>query len=236
MYVSAIVLAAGKGVRFNSRIPKPLVEIDSQPLVIYCLKILSAHPQIKEIIIVTNPLTRGPILKKIGQYGILKVKEVVLGGIRRQDSVNNGLKAVNNSAGLVLIHDGVRPFLNKKMISSVIAEAGRCGAAIAGVPVKATIKKINSRKSKSPKKEEVIVEKTVNRDNLWEIQTPQVFKKELIVKAYKKFSGKEVTDDAMLVEKLGINVMVVMGSYINIKVTTPEDLVMAEAILKSRKS
>jgi len=233
MYVSAIVLAAGKGVRLNSPVPKPLVKINSQPLVIYCLKALSAHPDIKEIIIVTNSLTRGPVVKNISRYGITKVKGVVLGGCRRQDSVNNGLKAVSNSADLVLIHDGVRPFIDKKMISALIEKAGRRGAAIAGVPVKATIKKVRIRNPKAEKEREFIVEETVNRNSLWEIQTPQVFKREIIAKAHKDFSGKEVTDDAMLAEKIGVKVRVVMGSYNNIKITTAEDLLIAEAIARS---
>jgi 2-C-methyl-D-erythritol 4-phosphate cytidylyltransferase len=116
------------------------------------------------------------------------------------------------------------------MVSSVLKEAKKSGAAIVGVPVKATIKKVKSQKSEV--KSRPVVEKTLNRDSLWEVQTPQVFKKELIMEAYNKFGNSEVTDDASLLEKIGVRVKIVRGSYFNIKITTPEDLVLAEAIAK----
>lgn len=221
MYVTAIVLAAGKGLRFKSKIPKPLVKIKSQPIIIYSLAALNIHPLIKDIVVVAEANNLRNITGRIKQYRINKVIQIVKGGLRRQDSVYQGLQAVDRRSDLVLIHDGVRPFINKDMVSRVIRKAKRYGAAIVGVPVKATIKKIKSK---------FIVEKTLDRDNLWEIQTPQVFKKDLILKAYDKFRNSDVTDDAMLVEKLGVKVSVVLGSYSNIKITTPEDLVVAEAI------
>lgn len=225
MYVTAIVLAAGRGKRFKSRIPKPFIKINSQPVIIYPLKTLSSHPAVREIIVVVDAKNSNKILKQIRRYRIGKIKAVVEGGKRRQDSVRNGLRAIDRRTGLVLVHDGVRPFINRKMVSRVIREASVCGAAIVGMPVKATIKKI---------KNEFIVEKTLNRNNLWEAQTPQVFKKDLILKAYKKFGHSNVTDDAVLVEKLGAKVRAVLGSYNNIKITTPEDLIIAEAIVKNK--
>lgn len=231
MYVSAILLAAGRGVRFSPRISKPLVKIDSKPLIAYSLVALDRHPCIKDIIVVANALNKKDILKIIKQYGAGKVRDVVPGGERRQDSVRNGLEAIDSRAGLVLIHDSARPFIGKTDISAVIKEAKKCGAAILGVPVRATIKKSSSLSAHSFSGSPVVKE-TVSRDNLWEIQTPQVFKKGLISKAYKKYGRSPATDDSMLVEKMGIKVNLVTGSYANIKITTREDLILAEAIAK----
>jgi 2-C-methyl-D-erythritol 4-phosphate cytidylyltransferase len=233
MKVSAIVLAAGRSLRLSrSKISKVLTPINSKPIIIYSLEILSKHPSVRDIIVVVNEQNLKGITNQISDSRIRKIRRIVKGGIRRQDSVINALSVLNRDIDFVLIHDAARPFINRNMVSSLIKEAARYGAAIAGVPVKATIKKVKSKKEKV---KSVFVEKTLNRDNLWEIQTPQVFKKDLIVKAYKKFGRLDVTDDAMLVEKLGEKVRVVLGSYDNIKITTPEDLVVAEAILKSKK-
>lgn len=233
MYVTAIVAASGRGLRFRSKLAKPLIKIGSCALIIYCLNILSKHPYIKDIIVVANSKDLKSIINKIAQYRIKKIKEVVLGGRRRQDSVFNALKAMDSRTDLVLVHDGVRPFIDKKTVSLAIKEAKETGAACVGVPVKATIKKV-TRSPGHQVTSKFIVDETLNRDNLWEIQTPQVFKKGLILKAYEKFGNMDVTDDAALVEKLGSKVKVVRGSYFNIKITTPEDLVLAEAILKNK--
>jgi 2-C-methyl-D-erythritol 4-phosphate cytidylyltransferase len=235
--VSAILLAAGRGERFKSRVPKPLVRLGSKPIVIYSLETLSRHPSIKDVIVVANDKNSREITQKIVQYGIRKVRRVVRGGKRRQDSVLHALCVLENGADLVLIHDAARPFIDKDMVSRLIKQANAFGAAITGVPIKATVKKA----AKSPARlagkvtSPWIVEKTIERDNLWEIQTPQVFKKDLIVRAYQRFARQNVTDDAMLVEKMGKRVVVVPGSYDNIKITTPEDLVIGEAIARKRK-
>lgn len=230
--VTAVILAAGKGLRFKTKISKPLVKINSKPIVIYSLNTFSKHPYIKDIVLVVNKLNRKEIIKKIRQYRIRKIRQVVIGGRRRQDSVMNGLKAIDSRSDLVLIHDAVRPFIDKATISSVIKEAQKSTAAVVGVPVKSTIKSVKASKRQSVKVK-CIVEKTLDRTKLWEIQTPQVFKKDLILEAYRKCANLDVTDDAMLAEKLGAKVKIVPGSYKNIKITTPEDLVIAEAILKS---
>jgi 2-C-methyl-D-erythritol 4-phosphate cytidylyltransferase len=235
MYVSAIVLAAGKGLRLNSGVAKPLVKINFQPIIIYCLKIISKHPSIKDIVVVVNAKTQNKIIKAIKRYRISKIIRVVRGGRRRQDSVYQGLLAIDERTDLVLIHDGVRPFITKGIITSVIKKAKDTGAAIVGVPVKATIKK-GSGAFLTEAKTKVMVVETIDRENLWEIQTPQVFKKDIILKAYEKSGNADVTDDAMLVEKLGVKVSVVPGSYHNIKITTPEDIILAKVILKMQKS
>ena len=230
MFVTAVVVAAGKGLRLKSKTSKPLIKIGSQPLIIYSLNTLSNHPSIKNIIVVANRSNLWAIRSKIKEYRIGKIKDVVLGGEARKNSVANGLKAMDNRTDLVLIHDGVRPFIDKGMISSAIKAAKRYKAAVVGVPVKATIKEIHSSKFKVHSS--LIVKKTLNRENVWEIQTPQVFKKDLILKAYKKFGNADVTDDCQLVEKLGAKVSVVWGNYKNIKITTPEDLVIAKALAR----
>lgn len=238
MYVTAIVLAAGKGLRFESGVSKPLVGINSKPVIIYCLNTLSLHHQIKDIIVAANSENLRNIISKIRQYRIKKVKDVILGGRKRCGSVSNALRVIDSRTDLVLIHDAVRPFICREDVSGVIRVAERYGAAILGVPVKATIKKVKSQKSLPGRqagkvKSEFMVERTLNRDSLWEIQTPQAFRTDIILKAYEKFGNINATDDAFLVEKLGIKVRMAKGSYFNIKITTPEDLIIAQAIAKT---
>ena len=224
--VTAIVLAAGRGERFKSKTPKLLVEINSKPVIIHTLEALSSHPAIKDMIVVVNPKNAKDIIEKFLKYRIKKIEYVVEGGSRRQDSLGNGLSVVGQRSDLVLIHDAARPFIDRDSISRAISAAKKTGAAIVGVPVKATIKEVSGR---------IVVKKTLDRERLWEIQTPQVFIRDLIFRAFQKFGNKDVTDDAMLVEKLGRKVSVVMGSYRNIKITTPEDLVLAEAIAGKKR-
>jgi len=233
-YAAAIVLAAGRGLRFSResgkfKIPKVLAQINSKPILIYSLLALSRHAFIKDIIVVVNAKNSKSIIDKIRQYRIGKIRQIVVGGKRRQDSVLNGLRALDTGADLVLIHDAVRPFIEKNTISAVIKAAKKSGAAIVGVPVKATIKEVTRSQSHNVTGK---VKRTLDRNKLWEIQTPQVFKKGIILKAYEKFGDIDVTDDAVLVEKLGKKVSVVLGSYNNIKITTPEDLIIAKAIAK----
>jgi 2-C-methyl-D-erythritol 4-phosphate cytidylyltransferase len=223
--VSAIVLAAGAGKRLKSAVSKPLIKIGNRAAIIYSLQVLSKHPDIDEIIVVVSASNQKLIRKTVESCFFKKIKNFVLGGNRRQDSVYNGLKAVSFKSDFILIHDAARPFIDNRLVTRVIQAAKRSGAAILGVPVKATIKRI---------KENGRVDKTLDRNNLWEIQTPQVFKKELILKAYKKFLKDNVTDDAALIEKLGKVVKIVLGSYKNIKITTYDDLMFAQAICRSK--
>ena len=228
-HVTAILLAGGRGSRIRSAVSKPLIKINSQPLIGFSLRTLQAHPQIKDIIVVVNARNKIGIAGVIEKSRLTKVIHFVEGGKRRQDSVYNALRFLPEAADLVLIHDAARPFVSAKVVVSAIRIANRYGAAIVGVPVKATIKKV---RGKGVSDKGYVVKKTLDRNNLWEIQTPQVFKKEIIVKAYAKFIDLTVTDDAALVEKLGKRIHVVEGEYSNIKVTTPEDLVLAEAIAR----
>ena len=223
--LSAIILAAGKGKRLNNAVPKPLVKIGRNPAIIHSLSSLDKHPDIDEIIIVLSPANQREIFKVIKSRPFKKIKSFVLGGLRRQDSVYNGLKAVNKKSDWVLIHDSARPFIDSKSITKVILAAQKSGAALLAVKPKSTIK--FSRKGN-------IVTETLNRDKLWEAQTAQVFKKDILLEAYKKYSKSNVTDDASLVEKLGKRVEIVEGDYGNIKITTTEDLLLAGLIIKRK--
>lgn len=219
--ITALVPAAGLGTRMNADLAKPLLKIQSKPIIIYTLQALASHPLITEIVLIFNKegLERARGLVK--EYRITKVSRVIAGGLSRKESVRNGLEVVDSKTELVAIHDGVRPFVDEGSITRVIEEAKVCGAAVLGVPVKSTIKKIGISGE---------IDSTLKRDQLWEIQTPQVFNRELIQKAYLMASKHAVPDDAALVELMGKKIKVVMGSYFNIKITTQEDLLFAEAI------
>ena len=221
--VSAILLAAGSGRRLNSPVCKPLVKICGRPLVFYSLRTLNAHPAIAEIVVVANRANRKAIADIISRYSFRKAKALVLGGKRRQDSVYNGLQAVAGKSKLVLIHDSARPFVRPVDLANGIREARKYGAAILAVKPKATIK--SSRLDNT-------VAQTFDRNKLWEAQTPQVFKKDILLAVFKRYSRDTVTDDASLVERSGKRVKVVEGSYRNIKVTTKEDLLLASVILR----
>jgi len=232
MRVSAILLAAGRGERFKSRISKPLVKLSGNPIINYSLNVLNQHPLIKDIIIVVNSANKKAILSGIKKFGYKKVRSLVLGGVRRQDSVYNALKKIEPTSGWVLIHDSARPFLRARDISFLISQAECSGAAILGVPVKAAVKEVTSRQS--PAASRLVVKRTLNREKLFEIQTPQVFARDLLIKAYQRFGRIDVPDDAALIEKSGGQVVLVPGFYENIKITTPEDLIIAEAIISSK--
>jgi len=238
MYLSAIIVAAGSGIRLGSKVSKALVKIGRLPMIVYSLQALNNHNLVRDIIVAANPKNRQDIDKLIKKYRISKVRDVVFGGLRRQDSVRNSLEAVNKNSDFVLIHDAARPFISEKTLSAVINSARKTGAAIVGVPVKATVKQVqiktvHGRQSMAHSNIRVI--KTIDRSNLWEIQTPQVFNKKTFLNAYLRFGDIDVTDDAMLVEKSGIRVSVVRGTYDNIKITSPEDLIFAQ-ILSRREA
>ena len=221
--VSAILLAAGVGRRLNLSVSKPLIKIGRQPAIVYSLKQFNRHPDIDEIIVVVNAQNIAKVTRSIKPYHFKKIKGLVLGGLRRQDSVYNGLNSVDKNSSWVLIHDSARPFIESDAISRVIKQAKKHGAAILGVKLKATIKLSGTSN---------MVRQTLDRDKLWEVQTPQVFNKHLLLKAHRKYAKEDFTDDAGLIEKLGAKVKIVLGSYTNMKITTGEDLLLAQLIIK----
>lgn len=230
MRVTAIIPAAGLGVRLRSAIPKPLIHLGRKPILFFILETLSRNSWIQQIIIAVRKDTRQEFAQALKKFKSKIKIEIVLGADTRKHSVENCLEKIAPDADTVLIHDGARPLVSEELVGRLLQEAKRNPAVICGVPVKATVKRVSGL---TGKRVSGFVEKTIKREGLWEIQTPQVFKKEVLVQAYKNFRGSLVTDDASLVEKLGIKVKVVLGSYYNIKITTPEDLAFIKAILKS---
>ena len=222
-----IVLAAGSGRRMNSKVKKQFLEIGDKPILVHTLEKFNNCKMIDEIILVTGKdeieFCRKEIIKK---YGIVKVKKVISGGDQRQDSVFNGLKEIENDEDIVLVHDGARPFIADEEIERCILVAKQYKACVLAVRVKDTIKKVD---------EDGNIIKTLDRDFLWSIQTPQVFKTEILRQAHMSAIGQGFigTDDASLVEKFtNIPIKVVEGKYTNIKITTPEDISFGEVILR----
>jgi 2-C-methyl-D-erythritol 4-phosphate cytidylyltransferase len=217
-----IIVAAGAGKRLNSKVPKALVLLKGQPLISYSLKVFESHPGIRGVVIVGA----GGFLSQFIRLtrSLKKVRAVVAGGALRSDSVKSGLQCLSPDTDLVLVHDAARPFVDKAMIDRLILALKKNKAAIVGVPVKFTVKKIDRRT--------LDIKETPDRDLLWEAQTPQGFHKDVLIKAHAKKFKQEATDDAMLVERMGSKVKMVMGDYRNIKVTTPEDIVLARQLLK----
>ncbi|MGE5328977.1 MAG: 2-C-methyl-D-erythritol 4-phosphate cytidylyltransferase [Deltaproteobacteria bacterium] len=228
VFCSAIILAAGKGTRMEAKINKVYMEIAQKPIAARTLEVFEESPLINEIIVVINERDKHYYEEKIGGSFNPKIKAVVFGGKRRQDSVSNGLKQVSQQAEIVLVHDCARPLVTCDIIERSLAGAAEYGAVCVGMPVKDTIKIVGK---------DGFVSETLPRDILWSVQTPQAFKKELLVQAHNRAEALDIqaTDDAMLVEMLGHRIKVIEGSYENIKITTPEDIAIAEAILKYRE-
>jgi 2-C-methyl-D-erythritol 4-phosphate cytidylyltransferase len=210
---------------------KPYLDLAGRPVLAHTLTVFQASPLVDEILVVVAEGDEQDCVREvITPYRIDKVDQVVTGGETRQESVFNGLQELEAQAScphLVIIHDGVRPFVTEEMIKNTLESASKWGAATVAVPVKDTIKEADG---------ENFVAKTLDRRQLWAIQTPQAFKYGLILQAhlYAHENHIQVTDDASLIEQLGIHrVRLVMGTYENIKLTTPCDLVTARAILES---
>jgi len=222
MKIFAIVPAAGSGRRLNRRVNKPFIKLGSKPLLAHALEALNNSHYIDGIVLVVAEKSIEKTRNLVEKYRLSKVKFIVKGGKSRSDSVANGLKMIDKSVDYVLIHDGVRPFLEEGIIKKAVFKVKRYQAACVCVKPKQTVKSRNNG----------FIINTLKRDSLLEAQTPQVFKRDIILEAYrnKKLLGK-VTDDASLVEELGYKVAVVPGSYRNIKITTEEDLLLAEALI-----
>lgn len=222
--VSVVIAAAGKGSRMGLDMNKQYHEIQGKAVLARTIQKFETSGLIHEIIIVAHE-AEIEFCKKyiVEKYGFTKVKMIVVGGATRQQSVYNGLRKVSPECGVVLIHDGARPFVDLLSIADAINAAKDYGVAVVGVPAKDTIKQADR---------DDFVEKTVDRNSLWYIQTPQAFQYELIMKAHRKAAedGFDGTDDAVLAERMGLKVKLIMGSYYNIKITTREDLIIAEAI------
>ena len=221
--VGAIIVAAGRSRRMGG-IDKIFASLEGKPLLAHTVDVFQRCSAIDQAVIVVSKDKLEDGQRLVREHRWSKVVEVCLGGSRRQDSVREGLKRLSGCRWVV-IHDGSRPCLSADLIERGLEQARDTGAAIAAIPVKDTIKVVSS---------DGFVENTPIRDSLRAIQTPQVFRFDIINEVYKKDQG-EVTDDATLVEQMGYKVKVYPGSDTNIKVTTAEDLSLAETILRSRK-
>ena len=227
---TAIVLAAGQGKRMNSKVQKQFMELDGMPVLCYSLRCFQESPLIRDVILVTGEeyvfWCKEEIVEK---YGFTKVSAVVSGGKERYDSVYEGLLSCENS-DFVLIHDGARPFITEEIIRRGIQGVEKTGACVIGMPSKDTVKIADTQG---------YVAETPDRSTVWTIQTPQIFEYRLIREAHEKIRCRDmsaITDDAMVVEQeTGVKVALVEGSYKNIKITTPEDLDIAEIFLKALK-
>jgi len=212
----------------GASIPKQYLDLAGQPIAMYSLQVFARMPEVFEIVVVCNPEYRGLFEQ---YYGLLIRKPRLVfaePGTERQDSVSNGFKASDRSrAAVVAIHDSARPLVSAEDTQACIADALEVGAAVLGVAVKPTIKEV---------REDGSVVKTLKRANLWEVQTPQVIKPDLLQAGFElvQREGLEVTDDVSIIEALGQPVRVTKGSYTNIKVTTPDDMIVAEGFLKER--
>jgi 2-C-methyl-D-erythritol 4-phosphate cytidylyltransferase len=218
--VGVVIVAAGSAQRMGG-INKLFIPLGGKPLLAWSVDTCQGCSFITQIVLVLNDkdLNRGEKLKQ--GRGWSKVT-LCPGGVRRQDSVREGLRQIGD-CDWVMIHDGVRPFLTLDLIEDGLRIARETGAAVAAMPVKDTIKLAGSEK---------LIKETLQRDRLWAAQTPQIFSFDVITRAYEKLT-EEVTDDAAAVECLGYKVKLYMGDYKNIKVTTPEDLALARIIAKS---
>lgn len=228
--ITAIVPAAGLGRRFGASQKKPFAELDGIPLLIHVLKRLHTVSPIREIIPVLRKEDMGKGLELIEAYKLKKVKRIAPGGKERQDSVYNALCLVKNGA-LILIHDGVRPLVSQELILRLLSEVSdkknSIDGVVSGLPVKETLKEVT---------DDGLVVSTARRERFWTIQTPQIFRINVLKKAYRKAykDGFFATDDSALVERIGGNVKVILGDPLNIKVTTPEDMEIVKYLLKRK--
>src|SRR3990172_2349806 len=229
MKVTAIITAAGKGKRMLHSVPKHFIRLEDKPVLAHTLDVFERCPYVNQVLVVSRSGEENYCLKEVVEkYGYKKVLKIVIGGDRRQDSVYNGIKELDEDTDIILVHDGVRPFVSQNTLSNAIKLAMFADGVVTAVPVKDTIKDVG---------DDGIIRSTPDRSAMWYAQTPQVFKRRILEEAYlraynDKFTG---TDESSLVERLGYKVKIVEGTADNIKITTKEDLLFAEVILMMQK-
>ena len=222
MKVGAIIPAAGRGKRIGASVPKQFLEIQGKPLLHHTLTVFASCKLIDYVVLVMPQADVDEMGEDwLNKYDI--VREVVVGGEQRQDSVYNGFNSLEEGTDIVVVHDGVRPFTTPQMITATVEAAQQHGAAITAIPVSDTVKQAADG----------FVKQTVSRDGLWRVQTPQAFQYGLLQQAFKKAKKDSYygTDEGSLVEYLGERVKIVPGSELNIKITRKEDLVLGESLL-----
>jgi 2-C-methyl-D-erythritol 4-phosphate cytidylyltransferase len=224
---SVILPAAGKSTRFREKEKKPFTNLDGRAIWLRTAELFITRDDVCQTLIVVAPEDQEMFRRRYAANLAFMNVQIVDGGKERFDSVANALQAVKDEAEFVAIHDAVRPCLTKELIDNVFAEAVKTGAAMLAVPVNDTLKRATTQN---------VVETTLSREGLWLAQTPQVFRKDWLLQAYLKREklGKLITDDGQLLEAAGHAVHLILGSPNNLKITSKEDLLLAEAILKAR--
>ena len=222
---AVILPAAGKSSRFRDpHYKKPFVPLENRPVWLHAAEKFTNRSDVQQTLLVISPEDREAFQAKIGANAALLGIEIVDGGAERADSVANALARVRETIDFVAIHDAARPCIADDWIDAVFAAAVKSGAAILAVPISGTLKRVAADKA---------IAETVSREGLWEAQTPQVFRRQLLIDAYARRGNAPATDDAQLVERLGHKVSVVPGSAMNLKITTKDDLRLASAVLKA---
>lgn len=223
--VSAVVAAAGLSKRFSTHGKKQFAELGGKPLLTYCLSTFESSELIASVVVVVPEDEISRSREMLGDFGFEKVSSVVGGGEKRYLSVRNGFRATPRESDMVLIHDAARPFVDNDTIKRVVEECARSGVSICAVPVTDTLKRADERNS--------FVSGTVSRERLWRAQTPQVFRREILEEIYLSSDMGELgaTDESVLAEIRGARVGMVMGSNLNMKITTVDDFKIAEFIV-----
>jgi 2-C-methyl-D-erythritol 4-phosphate cytidylyltransferase len=222
---AVILPAAGKSSRFrDAYYKKPFVPLEGRPVWLHAAEKFTSRSDVKQTLLVVTPEDRETVQSKFGANAALLGIELVDGGAERSDSVAAALARVSAEIEYVAVHDAARPCLAEEWIDAVFTAAAKTGAALLATPVSGTVKRVGR---------DQVVQETISREGLWEAQTPQVFRRQLLVDAYARRGKEAATDDAQLVERLGQNVTVVLGSPMNLKITTKEDLRLAAAVLKA---
>jgi 2-C-methyl-D-erythritol 4-phosphate cytidylyltransferase len=223
---AVILPAAGQSARFKDREKKPFATLDSRAVWLHAAEKFITRSDVCQTIVVVNPADLDLFRRRYGANLAFMDVKIAEGGAERFESVANALQLLKPEAELVAVHDAVRPCITEALIDAVFAKAEQCGAAMLAVPVTDTLKQVDDKHQ---------ITGTVPRQGLWLAQTPQVFSKALLTEAYARRAqlGKDITDDAQLVEALGHKVHVVEGASTNVKITTKSDLFLAEAVLKS---
>jgi 2-C-methyl-D-erythritol 4-phosphate cytidylyltransferase len=222
-----VIPAAGQGKRMNAGISKQWIELLGSPVLKLTLDVFEKDQACSGIVLVGSERELKQMQDFVQTFQYTKVRQIVLGGSERQQSVFEGLKVVPEDAELVLIHDAARPFITHHHISQLVENAAETGSAVLAVPVKDTVKRAIQNQ----------VEETIDRSSLWAVQTPQAFRLSIVKEAHEKAAADHYlgTDDASLVERIGHTVAIVMGDYHNIKLTTSDDLLFGQAILLDRQ-
>lgn len=225
---SVIIVAAGSGKRMNMGINKQFIKLNKKEIIAHTIEAFYKNKNIDEIIVCIKKEEEELFKKEIIDKNKFENIKIAYGGKERQDSIYNGLRKLSNKCNIVLIHDGARPFVDDRIINESISTAMEKKAVVVGTPVKDTIKIVNDGN----------IEGTPSRATLWSAQTPQTFEYDLIIRAYDEAYKNNYygTDDSMLVENIGQKVTMIMGSYDNIKITSPEDIGIGEQILNSKKN